>query len=76
MRYLLLIALLTGCGWFTSQSLPAMATALEFVAQIVERETGRSLDELPAECDHEFHPATPTKNARVLILCEIELPKE
>ncbi len=69
MKWLIWLVLLSpGCGWFTSSQLAvASAAAVSEVAKIIERETGKSLDDLPSECEMEHDPV----KKEVLTLCTI-----
>jgi len=70
MRYILLVAMLflSSCGLFTAQNVPAALAVVKTVAAIVEEETGRSLDELPHECETER-----TDDGKLLLLCTFDL---
>lgn len=59
---------LGGCSLFTSSTVAnATALAIEKAAQYVEKQSGKSLDDLPTECDVESVP----DKGEVLILCTI-----
>ena len=53
-----------------------ITSALDVAKTIAEQRTGRSLDELPGECDSEYVAATDDELAKVLVLCEFTIPAE
>ena len=71
MKHLILVlALLPGCGWFTSsQVATATAAGIAEVAKIVKEQTGKNLEDVPVNCDVETNP----KDKEILMLCTISL---
>lgn len=68
--WLVAVIVLAGCGWFTSsQAATATAIAIDRVAEIVRKQTGRDLDDVPVECDVESNPEA----GEVLMLCTVKL---
>lgn len=65
-----LLVLVSGCGLLSSsQAATATAVAIDRVADIVRKETGKSLDDVPVVCDVESNPDA----GEVLMLCTVKL---
>jgi len=47
---------------------PIISQTLDIVADIVKNETGKDLQDLPTECEHELTP-----KVKMLLLCEVDL---
>lgn len=61
---------LSSCGWFSSsQAATATAAAIDRMAEIVRREAGKDLDEVPVDCEVESNP----KEKEILMLCTVSL---
>lgn len=65
---LVLSQLLTGCALFSSPAaLPVALNALDHLATLVKKETGKELQDVPMSCTHENEPVA----GELLMLCTV-----
>ena len=60
------LALTLACAALSAAAVPAVEAGLERVAEIVLRETGRRLQDVPVVCEHES-----TGDGKLLLLCTV-----
>jgi hypothetical protein len=60
---------LVGCGASAGTWVSGIATVMDAVKGAVEQRTGKSIDDLPVSCEHEYDPEA----EKVLVLCEVDL---
>ncbi len=59
--------MLTGCALLGIDTLPVALNALDHLATLVEKETGKDLQDVPMVCEHEQDPAS----GKLLMLCTV-----
>lgn len=69
-RALLVAALaMVGCAALASPQAPeAILNVVEVVSEIVRRETGKDLEDVPTTCESENHP----ESGELLLLCTVK----